>query len=224
MALDIEELSHFELPREVKAHLNDRVMPTINSVIDDTNRLKTQVSHSADEITQLKNELEKAHKAANTDELTGISNRRGFNEIINTLAKSANTEKTSFALLLVDIDFFKNINDEYGHLIGDSVLRYLAKKLDAETKGKDSVARIGGEEFVILLPQTDYEDAFTLADNLRIKVAAFNLKAKGEDKPLKLTISAGVAVYALDEDIEKPISRADKALYQAKNSGRNKVC
>ncbi|WP_321326348.1 GGDEF domain-containing protein [Thiomicrorhabdus sp.] len=224
VALEIAELSKFELPGEVKTCLNERVMPKIHSIFDDTNRLKTQVSHSATEITQLKNELEKAHKVANTDELTGIPNRRGFNEIIKNLALSADTEDYSFALLLVDIDYFKNINDEYGHLIGDSVLRYLAKQLNAETKGKDSIARIGGEEFVILLPQTNYENAFRVAENLRQKVECNRLKVKNSEKTLSLTISVGVSIYERGENLEKLIDRADKALYQAKNSGRNKIC
>ncbi|WP_051145147.1 GGDEF domain-containing protein [Thiomicrorhabdus sp. Kp2] len=221
---EIKEFSELEQPLEIQNRLKESLLPTIHSILEDTGKLKNQVNSSATEITQLKNELERAKMVANTDELTGVPNRRGFNTIIKKLSETAQEENTPFALILIDIDFFKSINDKFGHLIGDSVLRYLAKQLDSETKGKDSIARIGGEEFVILLPQTEYQNALKLADTLRQKVASFTLKVKGQDKPLKLTISAGVATYQIGEDIEKLIERADKALYQAKHSGRNKVC
>jgi len=227
VAFELQEFSKLELPVEIKDRLTERVLPKINSIFDDTNRLKSQVTDSANEISQLKNELEQIQKVANTDELTGIPNRRGFNEIIEILAHSADineTEENTFALLLIDIDYFKQINDEFGHLIGDSVLRYLAKQLDAETKGKDSIARIGGEEFVILLPQTNHENAFRVAENLRQKVEKNLLKVKNSLKPLSLTISIGVSTYKREEQINKLIDRADKALYEAKKTGRNKVC
>lgn len=224
IASEIEEFTQMALPEEIQGRIKEKLLPTLNTILQDTGKLKKQVNNSTKEITQLKNELEKARMVANTDELTGVPNRRGFNTIIKKLSETAQEENTPFALILIDIDFFKSINDKFGHLIGDSVLRYLAKQLDSETKGKDSIARIGGEEFVILLPQTEYQNALKLADTLRQKVASFTLKVKGQDKPLKLTISAGVATYQIGEDIEKLIERADKALYQAKKSGRNKVC
>jgi len=224
---ELQEFTKLELPTEIKNRLKERVLPKLNSIFDDTSRLKSQVSHSAHEITQLKNELEQIQKVANTDELTGIANRRGFNEIIEQLAHTADTDETGdsdFTLLLIDIDFFKNINDEYGHLIGDSVLRYLAKQLLAETKGKDFIARIGGEEFVILLPQTHHDNALRVAENLREKVEKNLLKVKNYHKPLSLTISIGVSTYQQTDSIDKLFDRADKALYAAKNNGRNKVC
>ncbi|MEA1988144.1 MAG: GGDEF domain-containing protein [Pseudomonadota bacterium] len=220
---EIEIVSQVNLPTDVTQRLNNNILPTLQSIFADTQNLQELVSASALEITQLKNELEQAKNIAKTDELTNIPNRRGFNEIITQMASSANINSSSFALIMIDIDFFKAINDEFGHLIGDSVLRYLAKQLDAEIKGKDALARIGGEEFVILLPQTSYDNAFNVANNLRKKVEKNRLKVKTQDKPLSLTISAGLATYQLGEDIEDLIDRADQALYQAKNSGRNKV-
>lgn len=221
---EIKLVSQQNLPEDISRRLNQNILPTLQSVINDTQNLQDQANASALEITQLKNELEQAKTIAKTDELTNIPNRRGFNEIIAQMAASANTDSTSFALIMIDIDHFKAINDEFGHLIGDSVLRYLAKQLDAEIKGKDALARIGGEEFVILLPQTSYSDAFHVANNLRKKVEQNRLKVKTQDKSLSLTISAGISTYQLGEDIEDLMDRADQALYQAKNTGRNKVC
>ena len=221
---EIAEFAKLELPSDIEERLKEKLLPSINLILEDTNKLQDQVSNSACEITQLKNELEKAKRVANTDELTGIPNRRGFNEIVKKLSDESQEQNQTFALIMIDIDLFKTINDEYGHLVGDSVLRYLAKQLDSETKGKDFIARIGGEEFIVLLPQTGYDNAFKVANALRQKVEDNVLKVKNYHNPLKLTISAGVATYEQGEDINQLIGRADKALYQAKKTGRNKVC
>ena len=221
---EIKLISQANLPEDISRRLQQNILPTLQSVINDTQGLQDQAKNSALEITQLKNELENAKTIAKTDELTNIPNRRGFNEIIAQMTAKANTDGHSFALIMLDIEHLKTINDEFGHLIGDGVLRYLAKQLDTEIKGKDTLARIGGEEFAILLPQTSYSDAFNVANNLRKKVEQSRLKVKTQDKPVSLTISAGVSTYQLGEAIEDIMDRADQALYQAKNSGRNKVC
>lgn len=221
---EIAEFSKLAMPSEIQDRLKDSLLRPIHSMLDETSKLQSHISNSANEITQLKNELEKVKQVANTDELTGIPNRRGFNEFAKKLAEEAQKSDELFALIMLDVDFFKTINDEYGHLVGDSVLRYLARQLDSETKGKDFIARIGGEEFIVLLPQTGYDNALKVANALRQKVEDSILKVKNYHNPLKLTISAGVAIYNKGEEIPQLISRADKALYQAKKTGRNKVC
>lgn len=221
---EINFINEQELSPEVRRRLNDSILPTLKGFMEDTDVLHQQILYSSNEIKQLKNDLEQAQAIAKTDDLTKIPNRRGFNEIILQVAKVAQAEQSSFALILLDIDFFKTINDDFGHLIGDSVLRFLAQQLDSETKGKDRVARFGGEEFVVILPNTSYDDAIHVANDLRKKIAGNNLKVKSHDKPLRLTISAGVTTYQMGEDVDKLIDRADKSLYQAKNTGRNKVC
>jgi len=207
----------------VNKRIEATILPALKSLFSDTQELQKQVNLSAVEIQHLRNELEQAHTIAKTDELTKIPNRRGFNELIDNMVKDAKAESSSFALIILDIDHFKRINDDFGHLIGDSVLRYLAKQLQAETKGKDAIARIGGEEFVVLLPNIEYSNAITLANKLREKIGRNRLNVKSHSKPLKLTISAGVSMYQMGEEIDTLIERADKALYKAKNSGRNKV-
>jgi diguanylate cyclase len=216
--------SHSDLPDAIAERLRTRIFPALDEFYLETSQLQQQVGASALEIKQLKDELEAATSIAKTDELTNIPNRRGFNEIIQRLIKMALHDQASFALVILDIDHFKMVNDVFGHLIGDSVLRYMAKLLKEETKGRDAVARIGGEEFVVLLPNTHYSEAIKVANNLRLKINSKKLTVKNHDTPLSLSISAGVAMYQMNEAIEHLMHRADLALYKAKNSGRNKVC
>jgi len=221
---EITLLSQEKLPTHVAEQVNNKILPTLQNFFNANDSLKKQVEDSSLEITQLKNELQQARNEAKTDALTNIPNRRGFNEIIACMINEADLKNTPFSIIILDIDFFKFINDEFGHLIGDSVLRYLAKQLNEETKGKDAVARIGGEEFVVLLPNTNYENAINVANNLRQKIEDNRLKVKNHNAKLKLTVSAGVATYDFNESSDELLNRADQALYKAKNSGRNKVC
>lgn len=200
-------------------------IPTVKQVLSDTQELQKKVKDSAHKIRLLKEELERTTTIAKTDELTNIPNRRGFNEIIQRLTVEAQQQQSTFAIILLDIDHFKNVNDTYGHLIGDSVLRYIAKLLGQETKGQDSIARYGGEEFAVLLPNTNYDGAMQLANNLRHKIASRSLTIKtSHNQKLQISVSSGVAMYQMGEDVEQLIKRADQCLYQAKTKGRNQVC
>ena len=188
-----------------------------------TKKLKDNIEASRQEINSLKDELIRANTIATTDELTNIPNRRGYRNMLKNAIEHANQKSQTFAFLLLDIDHFKQVNDTYGHLVGDGVLRYIAKILYRETKGRDYIARIGGEEFVVLLPDTCYSDAIKIANNIRQKIENKPLKVKGHPAPLHLTISIGVAMYQLGEEEDTLFERADKALYLAKEQGRNRV-
>ncbi|WP_178862054.1 GGDEF domain-containing protein [Thiomicrorhabdus cannonii] len=201
----------------------DRISCTLQELVENTQSLHQQVNDSTQEIRLLKEELERTTTIAKTDELTNIPNRRGFNEIIELLSRQALDKGSTFAIVLLDIDHFKSINDTFGHLIGDSVLRYLAKLLHRETKGQDSIARFGGEEFAILLPDTGYSDAINVANNIRKKIAARPLQVRSSNQPLQITVSAGVAMYQLGEEIETLLTRVDECLYKAKGKGRNRI-
>ncbi len=217
----LHEIHTLSSPEAILDRLKRQVLPTLEAYQDQATQFQQQVNHTNEEVQQLKQQLDKATSLAKTDELTNIPNRRGFNEIIDQATQSANHTQNTFNLLMIDIDLFKQINDEYGHLIGDSILRYLARTLHNEVKGQDSVARIGGEEFVIILPNTAYTDAIKVANNIRLKIASSPLQAKSNAKPIHLTISIGVAMYQLNEPLETLMDRADKCLYFAKNHGRN---
>lgn len=220
----VAELNSLKTNEDIVQQLQDKILPTIRNYQLETTELHGQIKDSSSEIKRLKMELDKATSIAKIDELTQIPNRRGFNEIMDNVMTNANTEQSSFAMLLIDIDHFKKINDVYGHLVGDSILRYLAKSLQNEIKGQDYVARIGGEEFVVILPNTPYSASISVADGIRKKVAARPLHVKGQENPIKLTISIGVDMYQLGESADELFERADKNLYQAKCDGRNRVC
>jgi diguanylate cyclase (GGDEF)-like protein len=161
-----------------------------------------------------------------TDALTRLLNRRGFlAHAENEIQRVERYRIDHLSLLMLDIDHFKVINDTYGHAVGDAVLVSLADCLQQRQRTSDRAARIGGEEFVVLLPETAYQNALLLADRLRQKVE--NLPVITEDiaSPIHFTVSIGVSHYVLGEgSVESMLTRADKGLYAAKEEGRNRVC
>ncbi len=168
--------------------------------------------------------LEKYKSESTTDGLTGLNNVRKFDEVFNSLIKELNKSIQSLSLLYIDIDFFKKINDTYGHSEGDLVLKRLGTLLTEATRSFDVVSRNGGEEFTVLLPDTSVVRAKDIAEHIRktVESTEFSLSGGGV---IKVTVSVGVASYI--DTTENPgmlIEDADKALYAAKKTGRNKVC
>jgi len=154
------------------------------------------------------------------DSLTNLYNRRYLMQQLEYQMEKAKQEKYSLALIILDIDFFKHINDKYGHLIGDEVLRNFSTLLLNEIRFGDIAGRYGGEEFFVILIETNREDAFNLAEGIRKKV--YNtILAESVEEPI--TISGGIGFYHSPMYVEDLISRADKNLYQAKFAGRNKI-
>ena len=173
-------------------------------------------------LQELKNELK---ILASTDPMTGLYNRRHFACVAEHTINLARREKKSVSVILLDIDRFKKINDTYGHNVGDEVIIRLAQILKKNKRASDVCCRFGGEEFVILLPNTDLKGAVTLAQNLRNIVEGVVMEAPNGGE-FNFTISAGVSsVDILNEPtVEDAIRRADEALYKAKETGRNRVC
>ncbi len=172
------------------------------------------------ELFQLKEEFK---KLATVDPLTELFNRRYFTEQADKEFIRAQRYKLSMALISIDIDHFKSINDKYGHPAGDKVLVAVSKQLQTSLRQTDILARIGGEEFSILLPETSAVSAMALAERIRIKQAELRIIGEWQGE-ITLSVSIGVSSFhATDEAFDSLFSRADKALYQAKNSGRNKV-
>ncbi len=160
---------------------------------------------------------------ASTDYLTGIMNKRIFNEIFKRYFHTAQKDGFSLTLLLLDLDYFKRINDNYGHQMGDKLLILFVKTIEETLSKSDIFARIGGEEFAILLSQIDSEDAYKLAEEIRKEVENIMINHKG--KNISLTTSIGLTQnLETDNSSEDIFSRADMALYQAKNTGRNQTC
>lgn len=162
-------------------------------------------------------EKQKLKKSSLTDPLTGIMNRRA---ILDELSQRMNHHLYNFeylSILMLDIDNFKNVNDTYGHIIGDKVLNKVAEIVSHTIRGHDSVGRYGGEEFLVILPNANCENAQKAAERIRKKIEETEFDEVG-----RITISGGYTSY-IDESIELLIDKADKYLYEAKRSGRNKV-
>lgn len=175
------------------------------------------------EVTELHNLRDELERQATTDVLTGIYNRRFFYKAAEKEFDSSSRYNQPTSLLILDIDHFKLVNDEYGHATGDEVLKALAQHCQTTVRSCDIVGRIGGEEFGILLPQTEVESARILAERLCLSFQGLVLTE--DPKPITITVSIGVACRTEnDQKIESLFSRADIALYQAKRTGRNKVC
>ena len=161
-------------------------------------------------------------KKAYTDELTGMGNRRSFYEQAEAEISLAKLDGSSLAALLIDIDHFKNINDQYGHSVGDEVLQKFGEVILQLVRANDVQGRIGGEEFAVLTTKTDLDGAKDLAERMRLAVEKIELISNS--RIITLTISIGVTGFnAESDDIHTMLSRADKALYKAKGSGRNRV-
>jgi len=221
LAKNITEISSEpDFPKALSI-LKQKCLPNLERTQQNNQQMQQDAKDIIAEVEQLKKELDKATLIAKTDELTGIANRRGFNEFAESLLQ--NNEVTELALVAFDIDFFKKINDTHGHLIGDSVLRYFALIFKKSIKGQDFIARTGGEEFILLLPNTSLDSATKVANNIRMKIFNSKLAPKNSSNKLKLSVSAGVALYRKGETMDDLINRADKALYLAKNNGRNRV-
>jgi diguanylate cyclase (GGDEF)-like protein len=168
--------------------------------------------------------LEQALKIINElairDELTGSHNRRHLIRLIENEKERAARLGGMFCLCLLDIDYFKRINDTYGHLAGDAVLREFAATVQRQIRESDSFGRYGGEEFLLMLPETSVDEARALAERVRANIARLGFPDLPE---LAVTVSIGVAQYCADEPIAQTVARADEALYQAKSGGRNRV-
>lgn len=164
--------------------------------------------------------IETISDMANRDFLTGARNRRSFFKEINQYVDECGHSDEEFAVAMIDIDKFKNINDTYGHDTGDIAIKELVRLITDSIKGSDMVARFGGEEFCVLLKDIDKSSAVELLVRLRLKVA--NNRISINSNEIKYTVSIGVA-FDSEDGIEEMINQADMALYKAKNSGRNRV-
>ncbi len=162
-------------------------------------------------------------RLASSDPLTGLLNRRKIELELDLELKKSKRLDLSLSLIFCDLDYFKSINDRYGHPVGDEVLKGVSKQLQGGIREYDRAARYGGEEFLIMMPQTKAEIAMEIAERLRTSIERWKLIYQEKLWPFSLTISMGVAEMNRDESPESLIDRADKALYRAKKSGRNAV-
>jgi diguanylate cyclase (GGDEF)-like protein/PAS domain S-box-containing protein len=174
------------------------------------------------DVTKQKNLEEQLRELATRDSLTGAANRRHFVELAQRERERSLRSKSGLSLCLIDADNFKHINDEHGHVVGDHALVALARAARAELRAADVLGRLGGEEFAILLPDTELPGALVVAERVRAAVANASVENEG-GRRVGVTISVGVAQMKGDESLESLLKRADLALYAAKDRGRNQV-
>jgi two-component system cell cycle response regulator len=183
-------------------------------------RLHLELQYKTKALTKANKELERLSRI---DPLTELANRRHLEETAAHEVDRARRQQRPLSLITLDIDHFKKVNDQYGHIIGDLVLKAFANYASQFMRASDFLARTGGEEFVFLLPDTSLDNATDVAKRFRLALESFNIDI-GNNEKLQIRVSAGVAQFTdSDINIEGTFARADKALYDAKQQGRNKV-
>ena len=216
----VDKLSENMSVRDIKAVLNEVIIAT-RDIRSSGEITQQRLKDTTETMKVLQEEFKQAKTELLIDFLTGVLNRKGFDE---TLTRTVRETSDLLCLLIIDIDHFKKFNDVHGHIVGDEVLRFVAKNIQKLIRGNDYVARFGGEEFTVILPKTPLLGATTVAENIRASFAKLKLERKGKSEQLgTITVSIGAAQYRQGESTETLIKRADQALYFAKNAGRNRV-
>lgn len=207
-------------PREEGLHFvfSVVVLPTIAVLAGQLSRLRDTLYTQKGE---LKAALERIRLLATRDELTGLPNRRHAQDLLDREASRAHRERAPLCICMIDIDYFKRVNDTMGHAAGDQVLRLVAQHSKAAIRDTDVLTRWGGEEFLLLLPDTHPADAERVVERLRIHMSSQDVWR--ERPELRVTFSGGITVHLEGETIQETISRADAKLYEAKAQGRNRV-
>jgi two-component system, cell cycle response regulator len=209
------------LVRGLEIGVNDYVVPPIdkNELLA---RVRTQVRKRR-YLERLRDDVQTSLELAITDVLTGLHNRRYMERHIGGLVEQAASRGKPLAVLMVDIDHFKAINDTYGHDAGDEVLREFALRIRKAIRGIDLACRYGGEEFLVVMPETDLSAAAVVAERLRRTIASEPFPIEQGVRTIEVTISVGITALAGSEDPSSVLKRADQALYRAKRDGRNRV-
>ncbi len=201
-----------------------KLITETQSMLSSLDSMRLEMNESQIKINELKTKLDQVTAETLTDVLTGISNRKGFLKAFKETLSGSQNASPSISLLMLDIDHFKKVNDTHGHIVGDKVIKFISQILAKEIKGQDTAARFGGEEFIVLLPNTKLDDAEKMAQSIRIKIENSRLRHIKSQKLLgQITISIGVTHYLKNEAVESFIDRADAALYESKQKGRNRV-
>jgi diguanylate cyclase len=216
-------LSQLPTPEQVRVIVSLLVAENHRMRLDSTN-LSKELDKSRLQIEQLRQRLDKAHEVGLQDPLTNVGNRRCFDQNIAEAIASAAKSKSALAIVLGDLDGFKNINDQFGHQVGDEVLKFFSQLLSTSVREGDTVARFGGEEFALLLPTCGSREAAGIAERVRIKLGAKSLTIRATAQEIgQVTASFGVTEYQPGDTADSLIRRVDAALYKAKSSGRNRV-
>lgn len=193
--------------------------------IEQRNRnLEAQLAQSSEEVRTLRGRIDSIRLESLTDPLTNLANRRALDEKLEEAVAEALAEGHDLSVLIGDVDHFKKFNDTWGHATGDQVLRLVAQCFKANTKGRDTAARFGGEEFVVVMPHTSLANAVTVANQIRLAVETKKIVKRSTGETLgAITVSIGAARYRPGESICDLLNRADQCMYGAKRNGRNRT-
>ncbi len=187
-------------------------------------RVKRRLQESEAQVKRMSEDLTQIREEVNVDALSGLSNRRRFDAALAEMIAVSVRSQSTVTLLLIDIDKFKSINDEHGHVLGDQVIRSVSQAIKGSVKGRDVPARYGGDEFAVLLPETPAQGGSTVGEYIRRIVERGRIIDFASDAAVEgLTVSIGSATWRSGETAEDLLRRADRALYKAKRSGRNRV-
>ncbi|MBN2808164.1 MAG: GGDEF domain-containing protein [Deltaproteobacteria bacterium] len=214
-------LNEMQEIRELLLQQTQTLQLRTRQMVVDVQQAREQVSDANKKIEALKVQMEKVKQEIIIDPLTRVYNRRAYDAKIKQELMGYQRYGRPTALLFIDIDHFKQINDSYGHRTGDGVLRILSEVMKKEIREIDVLARYGGEEFALILPHTAYAQALEVAERIRQKVENSRFTFKG--KPFSVTVSLGVGTLQENDTLESYVERVDQALYQAKDGGRNRV-
>lgn len=219
----LTRINHDMSPQEVH-EVVEQILDETRQAMSNGEELSERLNTAVAEVQTLKKELDQSKREAKTDTLTGLANRKAFDELVTKVTQDADNSGLDVCLLFCDLDIFKEMNDKHGHLVGDQVLKVVSNTLKDSVKGRDLVARYGGEEFSIILLNTSLQNAKILADNIRKEIASKRIQRKDTRESLgQITMSFGVARYVPTEGVESFMQRADRALYMSKRKGRNCV-
>ncbi len=216
-------LKEFTTP-EALAEIAHQILIATRSTAESMSKVEVKLADCHKEIDKLRSDLQRVREDTRIDALTGIGNRKAFDEALEICIGEFSERSQGLCLIVADIDNFRQVNEHYGHLFGDKVIKGIAQILKLAVRGRDTVARFGGEEFAILLPDTTLSGAHRVADHIRNSTASCKIRHAVKNEIVSnITASFGVAAYIHGEPMDMFIDRAEAALFDAKTQGRNRV-
>lgn len=220
---NLQNIANIQGGSELKAVISSLLAETLK-ITENNKFAQKKLKESTRTVQKLQMTVETIRLESMTDALTGIGNRKAFDEGLNQAINKISNSEDDLCLIMGDIDYFKKFNDHWGHHVGDQVLKVVAHTMKTSIGETGMVARYGGEEFVIILPGTSLDSAFEITDNIRVAISERSMKRKSTGESIgKITCSFGIAKYQLSEEKIDFLERADNALYTSKSNGRNKV-
>jgi diguanylate cyclase len=218
-----QDLSQAQVSRARLAEIVASLANATREVVADNRVLEARIRESRSEVEALREKLEVTRTESLTDPLSGLSNRKHFEEEMRNAVTAAG-RGGFLSVIVVDIDYFKRFNDQYGHLTGDQVLRLVAVVMRESVSGNATLSRFGGEEFGVILPGTDRAEAVRIAETIRVSMIGRELVKRSTGESLgKVTVSLGVAAYRTGDTPASLLERADLCMFAAKRAGRNRV-